>query len=316
MSLQVFAYRKGEVEVVELDDFDRYGGYSRWISLLHPAEEELRRIIPKFALHPLVVEDLGNLAEIPKVDEYAEYTFIVADIPELEEGRVTARKLYVILGKDFVISLSDHWDTVRAIETALLNRANGLDSLGPDFLAYALLDHATDHYYPVLDEVEDLIAGLEDEAVSRPDKALLPVMADARKSLLALRKSAWQMRNVVNDLSRGSSPFITQATQVYIRDIDDHITQIMDLIETYREILGSCRDIYMSAVSVSLNQVMKQLTIIATIMLPLTFIVGVYGMNFDNMPELHWQYGYYAVWAVIIGITVAMLIYFRSKKWI
>ena len=197
-----------------------------------------------------------------------------------------------------------------------MNRANGLDGLGLDFLAYSLLDHATDQYYPVLDDLEDTITELEEDAVTKPGQELLPKISETRKNLLTIRKSAWQIRNVINDLSRGASPFIASATLIYIRDINDHVTQVMDLIETYREIAASSRDIYMSAVSVSLNQVMKQLTIIATIMLPLTFIVGVYGMNFRNMPELYWEYGYYAVWAVIIAVTVTMLIYFRLKKWI
>jgi magnesium transporter len=141
-------------------------------------------------------------------------------------------------------------------------------------------------------------------------------MADARRDLLTLRKSAWRVRDVALELGRGSSPFIAPSTLIYLRDIYDHVTQIMDLVETYRDMLTSAREIYMSAVSVSLNKVMKQLTIIATIMLPLTFIVGVYGMNFKYMPELQWEYGYYVVWAVIILITVGMLVYFRLKKWL
>ena len=316
MSMQVFAYRKGEVEVIKFEDFDRFQEYNRWISLLHPDRQELEVIFSKFSLHPLVIEDITNPLEIPKVDEYSGYTFIVTDIPELEERSVTIRKLSLILGKDFLISISDHWDTIRAVEMALINKTNGQDAFGPDFLAYSLLDHATDHFYPVLDDLEDSIAELEDDAMTRPGTELLPRMSHVRKNLLTLRKSVWQIRSVVNDLSRGASPFIASTTLIYIRDIDDHITQVMDLIETYRDILASSRDIYMSAVSVSLNQVMKQLTIIATIMLPLTFIVGVYGMNFKNMPELYWEYGYYGVWAVIIAVTLIMLIYFRLKKWI
>lgn len=316
MSMQVFAFRQGTVEMISLEAFDRYPGYTRWISLLHPDDQELDRIISKFSLHPLVAEDISNPIEIPKVDEYSGYTFIVSDIPEFEERSVTISKLFLVLGKEFLISISDHWDTIRAIETTLINKTNGLDGLGPDFLAYSLLDHATDHFYPVLDDLEDAITELEDDAMLKPGKELLPRMAEVRKNLLTLRKSVWQIRNVVNDLSRGASPFIASATLIYIRDIDDHITQLMDLIETYRDILASSRDIYMSAISVSLNQVMKQLTIIATIMLPLTFIVGVYGMNFHNMPELYWEYGYYGVWAIIIIVTVTMLVYFRLKKWI
>lgn len=316
MSLQAFAYRKGEVEVIMIEDFDRYSGYRKWISLRNPDKQELDLIFTKFSLHPLVVEDITNPNEIPKVDEYANYTFIVTDIPEMEVDSVVIHKLSMVVGQDFLISVSDYWGIVRAVETALINKTGTISDNGPDFLAYSLLDHATDRFYPVLDDLEDIITELEDDAMTRPGKQLLPRMADIRKNLLTLRKSVWQIRNVVNDLSRGGSPYIAPSTLIYIRDIDDHITQVMDLIETYRDILASSRDIYMSAVSVSLNQVMKQLTIIATIMLPLTFIVGVYGMNFKNMPELYWEYGYYGVWVIIIAVTLIMLAYFRIKKWI
>ncbi|CAJ35645.1 magnesium/cobalt transporter CorA [Methanocella arvoryzae] len=316
MSLQAFAYRKGEVEVVRPEQFDRYQGYNRWISLTRPEKQDIDLVVSKFSLHPLVIEDITNPREIPKVDEYAGYTFVVTDIPEIENESVIIHKLYIILGKDFLISASDHWDTIRTAETGLINKAGIISESGPDFLAYTLLDHATDHFYPVLDRLEDLIEEIEDEAMATPGKELLSKMADVRKSLLTLRKSAWQIRNVVNDLSRGASPFIAPTTLIYIRDIDDHVTQVMDLIETYRDILTSSRDVYMSAVSVSLNQIMKQLTIIATIMLPLSFIVGVYGMNFKNMPELYWEYGYYTVWVIIISVTLIMLAYFRAKKWI
>jgi magnesium transporter len=192
----------------------------------------------------------------------------------------------------------------------------GLDEKGPDYLAYTFIDRATDMFYPALDNIEDVLAELEELVITNVDAQMLTRMADTRRGLLTLRKSAWRVRDVIMDMSRGSSPFITPSTIIYIRDIYDHVTQVMDLIETYRDILTSARDIYMSAISVSLNKVMKQLTIIATIMLPLTFIVGVYGMNFKYMPELQWEYGYYVIWAVIILITAGMLAYFRLKKWI
>jgi magnesium transporter len=316
MSLRAFAYRPGEDKEIPLADYSQYDGYNRWISAFNPEKPELDWIFSTFSLHPLVVEDIMSRNDPAKVDEHAGYTFIITDIPALEESRAVISKLFLILGKDFLISITDYWDIVRAMETRLINKDDRLDDMGPDYLAYTFIDLATDNFYPVLDGIEDVIVELEEGVITRIDRELLVRMADARRDLLTLRKSAWRVRDVVLELGRGTSPFITPSTLIYIRDIYDHVTQVMDLIETYRDMLTSAREIYMSAVSLSLNKVMKQLTIIATIMLPLTFLVGIYGMNFEYMPELQWKYGYYTVWAVIILITTGMLAYFRLKKWI
>jgi magnesium transporter len=316
MSLRAFAYRPGEVKEIPPADYSGFDGYNKWISALKPEKQELDWLFSRFALHPLVVEDILTGNDPSKVDEHAGYTFIITDVPAIEEGRAVVHKLFLVLGKDFLISITGYWDIVRAAEARLFNADDTLDDMGPDYLAYAFVDQAADSFYPVLDGIEDVIVDVEEGVITRTDSDLLVRMADARRDLLTLRKSAWRVRDVVLELGRGSSPFIAPATLIYFRDIYDHVTQVMDLIETYRDMLTSAREIYMSAVSVSLNKVMKQLTIIATIMLPLTFLVGVYGMNFKYMPELQWEYGYYAVWALIILITVGMLVYFRLKKWI
>jgi magnesium transporter len=316
MSLRAFAYRPGEVKEIPHAEYSKFDGYNKWISAFEPEKHELDWIFSAFSLHPLVVEDIISRNDPPKVDEHAGYTFIISDIPAIEENRAVVHKLFLILGKDFLISITDYWDIVRAMETRLINKDDTIDDMGLDYLAYAFIDMATDSFYPVLDGIEGVIVDVEEGVITRVDRELLVRMADARRDLLTLRKSAWRVRDVVLELGRGSSPSIAPSTLIYIRDIYDHVTQIMDLIETYRDMLTSAREIYMSAVSVSLNKVMKQLTIIATIMLPLTFLVGVYGMNFKYMPELQWEYGYYAVWALIILITTGMLVYFRLKKWI
>jgi magnesium transporter len=316
MSLRAFAYRPGAVKEIPSADYSRFAGYNKWISAFKPEKHELEWIFSVFSLHPLVVEDILSRNDPAKVDEHAGYTFIITDIPAIEENRAVVQKLFLILGKDFLVSITDEWDIVRTMETRVINKDDTIDDLGPDYLAYAFIDQSVDRFYPVLDGIEDVIVDVEEGVITRVDREVLVRMADARRDLLALRKSAWRVRDVVLELGRGSSPFIAPSTLIYIRDIYDHVTQIMDLIETYRDMLTSAREIYMSAVSVSLNKVMKQLTIIATIMLPLTFLVGIYGMNFKYMPELQWEYGYYMVWALIILITAVMLVYFRLKKWI
>ena len=316
MSLRAFAYRKGEVKEISPEEYRQYEGYSKWFSAFQPDKTELDWIFATFSLHPLVIDDIRTGNDPPKADDFAGYTFVITDIPAMEDGQIVVHKLFLILGRDYLVSITDYWDIVRKMETSLINRQESLDEKGPDYLAYAFMNDATDRFYPALDSIEDVLAELEVLVIKQVDREMLARMADTRRGLLTLRKSAWRIRDVMMQLGRGSSPFIVPSTLVYIRDIYDHVTQVMDLIETYRDILTSARDIYMSAVSLSLNKVMKQLTIISTIMLPLTFIVGVYGMNFKFMPELQWEYGYYVVWAVIILITTGMLIYFRLKKWI
>jgi magnesium transporter len=316
MSLRVMAYRKGEVKEIALEAFREYEGYNRWVSVSKPDQASLEQIFSAFSLHPLVREDILNPDDPPKVDEYPDYSFMITDIPEIEDGKVVIHKLYIVLGRGYLISITDDWDIIRKAETALISTSDSISGKEVDFLAYTLLDYATDRFYPALDEMEDVISEVEESAAESVDKTVLTRIADVRKGLLALRKSAWRIRDLIMDLDRGESPYISEATIVYVRDIYDHVTQIMDLIETYRDILTSSRDIYMSAMSLTLNQIMKQLTIISTIMLPLTFIVGVYGMNFEFMPELGSPYGYPAVWAVIITIVLGMLAYFRLRKWI
>jgi magnesium transporter len=316
MSLRVMAYRKGEVKEIALETFREYEGYNRWISVSKPDRASLEQIFSMFSLHPLVREDILNPDDPPKVDEYPDYTFMITDIPEVEGGRVVIHKLYIVLGRGYLISITDDWDIIRKVESALTAANDSISGKEADFLAYTLLDYATDRFYPVLDDMEDVISEVEEIAAESTDKTVLTRIADVRKGLLTLRKSAWRIRDLIMDLDRGESPYISGATIVYVRDIYDHVTQIMDLIETYRDILTSSRDIYMSSMSLTLNQIMKQLTIISTIMLPLTFIVGVYGMNFEFMPELGSPYGYPAVWAVIILIVLGMLAYFRWRKWI
>jgi magnesium transporter len=316
MTLRALAYRPGEIKEIPVDEYSRLKGYNIWISAYNPEKHELDWIFSTFSLHPLVVEDILSKNDLPKVDEHAGYTFIITDMPVVDENHVIIHKVFLILGKDFLVSITDQWDIVRTIETRVINRDDKIDDKGPDYLVYVFIDRATDSFYPVLDGIEEVLIKVEEDVVTMVSREVLVQMADARRDLLTLRKSAWRVRDVVMEMGRGSSPFIAASTLIYIRDIYDHVTQIMDLIETYRDTLTSDRDIYLSAVSLSLNKVMKQLTIIATIMLPLTFIVGVYGMNFRYMPELYWTYGYYAVWAVMIMITLAMLVYFRVKKWI
>jgi magnesium transporter len=268
-----------------------------------------------FDLHPLVVEDMLNENELPKVNEYARYTFIIMDVPE-HNDEFTISKLYVIIGRDFVISQTHNWDVLRSVDATLYSKDDPIQKHGLDYLAYTLIDRAVDRFYPILDDVEDLVSDVEEKVIGKPNREIIATISDARRYLLKIRKSAWLDREVLSALVRGVSPYFTPETMLYLRDVYDHIVQIMDLVETYRDILAAARDTYMSSVSNALNETMKQLTIIATIMLPLTFISSVYGMNFRHMPELYWEYGYYVVLAIMFVLAVSMIVYFKKKGWL
>ena len=188
--------------------------------------------------------------------------------------------------------------------------------LGPDYLVHALLDAVVDHYFVVMESLGEWIEDLEEELVTRPTPATLHVLHHLKREMIFLRKSVWPLREVIAALERGESPLIKKTTLVYLRDVYDHTIQVIDTVETYRDMLSGMLDIYLSSISNRMNEIMKVLTIIATIFIPLTFIVGLYGMNFKYMPELGWPWGYPLVLILMLGVTVFMLFYFRRKKWI
>mgnify|MGYP005849208527 CR=1 FL=1 len=316
MSLRVIAYDRNEADQVTIEDALKDEERYKWIDLFSPEAWEIDLIASYFDLHPLVIEDLNHYQERPKVEGYSRYTFMIVDLPEHDENSISMHKLFIVLGRDFVISMTNDQGVVRFISNLVSTKAMGILEKGPDFIAYNMVDYAVDQFYPVLDSVEDQVSHIEDMVIESPDRRVLAEISDVRRDLLTMRKSMWPMREVIAKLDRGISPYITRETGIYLRDVYDHIVQIMDLIETYRDITDTSRDVYVSQVSNNLNEVMTQLTIIATIMLPLTFIVGVYGMNFKHMPELDWEYGYYTVWAFMILLTTLMITYFKRKGWI
>jgi magnesium transporter len=188
--------------------------------------------------------------------------------------------------------------------------------MGADYLAYALLDSTVDHYFIILEKLGDKIEFLEEKLVTHPTPKTLQTIHDLKKEMIFLRKAVWPLREVVGSLERGESSLIQSSTRVYLRDLYDHTIQVIDNIETFRDMVSGILDIYLSSVSNRLNSVMKVLTIIATIFMPLTFLAGIYGMNFKYMPELEWRWGYPVIWLVMVGIGVFMLVYFRKKKWL
>ena len=270
-------------------------------------------------LHPLVIEDIHNTYQRPKVEDYEDYLYIVLKMISWDANseQIQAEQVSLVLGKNYVLSFKeDPGDIFDSIRTRLREGKGRLRKMGADYLSYALLDQVVDHYFIVLENLGEQIEDLEEGLVTSPDTSTIQNIHHLKRELIFLRKSVWPLREAISSLERGESPLFQPETLVYLRDVYDHTIQVIDTIETFRDMVSGMLDIYLSSVSNRMNEVMKVLTIIATIFIPLTFIAGIYGMNFVNMPELQWPWGYFVVWGVMIVIFIGMLIFFKRKRWL
>ncbi|MBP7148159.1 MAG: magnesium/cobalt transporter CorA [Acidobacteria bacterium] len=281
--------------------------------------EKIQQLGECFGLHPLVIEDILNVAQRPKVEDYGEYLFLVARKLTLDEasGRVVSEQVSLVLGHDYVISFHEtHPVLLDGLRERFRAAQAQVRTKGSDYLAYRVLDTIVDNYFLIADQLSDSVQQLEDEILNHPAREAMAALLGVRTSLIELRRAVWPLREVVGWLEKGGSDLIDAAERPYFRDLYDHAVQIMDVVENQRDLVASVHDLYLNSVSLRLNEVMKVLTVIATIFMPLTFIVGVYGMNFEHMPELGWKYGYAVVWGVILMIAALMLVWFRRKRWI
>jgi len=291
-----------------------------WINVdgLHQVEI-LEKLGECYGLHPLVLEDILNTDQRPKMEDYGEYLYIVLKMlnSNNKNSEIESEQISLILGPNFVFSFQEReGDTFNPIRERIRNSKGRIRKMGADYLAYSLLDSVVDNYFIILERLGEKIEFLEEKLVTHPTSEILQVIHHLKREMIFLRKAVWPLREVISGLARGESSLIQESTKVYLRDIYDHTIQTIDTIETYRDMVSSMVDIYLSSVSNRLNAVMKVLTIIATIFMPLTFIAGIYGMNFKYMPELEWRWGYPAIWFVVVLIGVSMLIYFKRKKWL
>lgn len=278
----------------------------------------IEKIGAAFAIHPLVLEDILNTHQRPKQEDYGDYLYIVLGAFVLEpDGTLAGEQVSLIVGEGYVLSFQE---SGRELFKAVRERINGgkgrIRREGADYLAYSLIDTLVDNYFVVLEDLGERLEDLEDNLVTRPRQETLQDIHFLKREMLFFRKALWPLREVVGVLSRGESPLIKEGTLPYIRDAYDHTIQVIDTLETYRDILSGMLDIYLSSISNRLNEIMKVLTIISTIFIPLTFLAGVYGMNFRYMPELEWEYGYPALWAVMVIVAAVMLRFFRKRKWL
>lgn len=276
-----------------------------------------------FGLHALALEDVLHVHQRAKVEHYPNNVYVVARMLN-PLAKLETEQLSLFLGDGWVVSFQEvPGDCLDSVRERVRSGRGRIRELGPDYLAYSILDAVIDAFFPLLEQIGEQLDHLEDQVLTNAD--LNTNIADIhgiKNDLLLLRRAIWPQREAINTLVRDPSPLVKDETRLFLRDCYDHTVQIIDLLEMYREVSSGLMDLYVSAVSNRMNEVMKVLTIIATVFIPLTFIVGIYGMNFDpnsspwNMPELRWYYGYPLLWVVMLVVTVAMVVFFRKQGWL
>jgi magnesium transporter len=291
-----------------------------WIRVegLHEVEI-LEKLGNCFGLHPLLMEDILNTDQRPKMEDYGEDLFIVLKMLSYEErtGEIGAEQVSLVLRSNAVLSFAEkEGGLLDSIQERIRGGKGRLRKMGADYLAYTLLDIIVDHYFAILEKLGERIETLEEKVIANPTTQTLMKIQKLKKEMIFLRRWVWPLREVISGLERGESLKIQESTRFYLRDVYDHTIQVMDTIEIFRDMLSGMMDIYLSSVNNRMNAVMKVLTIIATIFMPLTFLAGVYGMNFKHMPELEWTWSYPLLWVLMILIATFMLISFRKKKWL
>jgi len=290
----------------------------RWINVDGVHDVELVEKIGKFFnIHPLTLEDVVNTNQRAKFEDYDNYVVSIMKMIYYDTA-LHSEQLSVVLMDGMVISFQESLggDAFDLIRNRIRQGKGRIRKMGADYLAYALLDAVVDCYFTILEKIGDKIEVLEDELMTEPTKETLQMLHHMKREMIFVRKAVWPMRELINNLERSETELIKPSTDVYLRDVHDHTIRVIDTVETFRDLLSGMMDIYLSSVSNRMNEVMKVLTIITTIFVPVTFIAGVYGMNFDYMPELHSKWGYPAVWAVMLTIIIALIIYFRRRKWL
>ncbi len=291
-----------------------------WINLngVHDLEL-LGKFGAEFDLHPLVMEDIVNTEHRPKFEDLDSYLFLVLKMLHFDESAtgIGTEQVSLILAPGLVLSFQEReGDVFEGVRERLRSNKGRLRKMGADYLAYALLDAVVDSYFGILEQIGDQIEQLEDELVMQPAPETMGRIHHFKREMILLRKAVWPLRELIGGLQRSESPLIAESTAIFLRDVYDHTIQIIDTVETFRDVLSGLLDLYLSSISNRMNEVMKVLTVIATVFIPLSFIAGVYGMNFDFMPELHWRWSYPLLWLVMLAVACGMYGYFRKKRWL
>jgi magnesium transporter len=290
-----------------------------WINIdgLHDVDI-IERTGKNFGIHPLVLEDILNTNQRPKAEEVEDIIFVVLKMLDYDKNddRILSEQFSLVLGPNYLITFQEvQGDVFNIVRERIRKPKSRIRKSGCDYLAYALIDAVVDQYFLILEKLGENIENIEENLLENPDPETLQTLHEMKREMIYLRKQIWPIRELINSLMKVESTLISDSTGLFFRDIYDHTIQVIDTIESYRDILSGMLDIYLSTVSNKMNEVMKVLTIIATIFIPITFIAGVYGMNFKFMPELQWRWGYVMVWAVIVVVAGLMIGFFKKKQW-
>jgi len=323
--ITVIDYDEAEFQEKEVETVDECFPFKEkptvtWINIdgIHQLDI-IEKIGRHFNIHPLTLEDIVNTEQRPKMEDFEDYIFVLVKMLHHDDqgNEIRHEQVSIILGSNFVISFQERQGDIFDPVRERIRKAKGrIRKMKADYLAYALVDTVVDHYFVVLERLAEKIEGMEEELVANPMPGTLQAIHILKRELIFLRKSVWPLRELVSGLERGESSLIDESTGIYLRDVYDHTIQVIDTIETYRDMVSGMLDVYLSSVSNKMNEVMKVLTIVATIFIPLTFVAGIYGMNFKYMPELEWHWGYFAALFVMVGIVFLMVLYFRRKMWL
>ncbi|MFH0832430.1 MAG: magnesium/cobalt transporter CorA [Candidatus Aenigmatarchaeota archaeon] len=311
----IFIAQNGKLKKIKQSDFKRTKG-KVWIDILNPNKEDMEFLKKHFNFHKLALEDCVHSIQRPKLDDYGSFYFIVTHSVEFEKEKLRSVELDFFLGKNFLVTA--HSEKMKCIDEAKerLEKASFILGKSPDFLLYTIMDILVDDLFPLVDRLDDEIDSIEKRIMKNPSNELINRMFHLKRNSLLLRKIIAPQRDVIAMFAKRDSSLIPSEHTIYFMDIYDHLYRICETIDTFRDMISSMMESYLTVISNRMNEIMKTLTIISTIVLPLTLIVGIYGMNFQFMPEMEWEYGYPAVLFLMLAITAVMLVYFRWRKWI
>lgn len=326
--IEIYAYDADHIEHRQLASAAEIGPWIGryavlWVNVAGLGDPDvLSEIAAMLGLHRLALEDVVNVHQRPKVEEYGELLFVVTRMPR-EGAPIETEQVSLVLGNRLLLSFQEHaGDCLGQVRQRLMKPVGKIRTAGPDYLAYAILDAITDAFFPVMESFGERLERIEDETLASPGPSTIAEIHGVKRELLQLRRVVWPKREMLSALCREDSPLLTASTHVYLRDCYDHAVQLIDVLENFREIASGLTDVYLSSASQRMNEIMKVLTIISTIFIPLTFIAGVYGMNFDrqgspfNMPELGWYLGYPLCLLLMAIIAISLVFFFRRKGWL
>ncbi|MCG9967289.1 magnesium/cobalt transporter CorA [Pelotomaculum terephthalicicum JT] len=314
------SFQEKQIETVDECELYKDSPAVTWINVdgIHQVEV-IEKIGKCFGLHPLLLEDILNTGHRPKMEDFGDYIYIILKMLffDSKSKSVVTEQISIILGPNYVLSFQEREGEIfNQLKERIRSGLGRIRKMGADYLFYALVDSIVDNYFVVLEELGEKIEFLEERLVTNPSPVTLKSIHRLKTDMLFLSKSVWPLREVIGGLERGDTPLIKESTGIYLRDVYDHTIQVIDTIETYRDMITGMLDIYLSSINNRISEVMKVLTIITTIFIPLTFIAGVYGMNFAYMPELQWRWSYPVVLSVMVIIGILMGVYFKRRKWL